>query len=232
MSGVMERLAAPFSDDEIKFRVVATNHEKTKGMAAPYLDARTIQDRLDQVVGPERWSTDFQEWRSGVMCRLSIKVGDEWIAKCDGAECPEREPVKGGFSNSFRRAAVHWGIGRYLVQIPRAQLWVPIEKHGQSHRPVELPVLSGHKRSTPHTSHPSSRPTPHTSSSLPIDEALKADIIGKIRELKLSQGEVRKLLSDWSAEKLNDLTDQQGEELKKRLDNMIYDRALAEESKG
>ena len=48
------------------------------------------------------------------LCGISIKVDNEWITKWDGAECSDFEPIKGGISNSQKRAAVEWGIGTYL----------------------------------------------------------------------------------------------------------------------
>ena len=37
-----------------------------------------------------------------------------WITKWDGAENTDVEGVKGGLSGAMKRAAVQWGIGRYL----------------------------------------------------------------------------------------------------------------------
>jgi hypothetical protein len=51
------------------------------------------------------------------MCGLSIRVGDEWVTKWDGAENTDVEGVKGGLSGAMKRAAVQWGIGRYLYAL-------------------------------------------------------------------------------------------------------------------
>jgi hypothetical protein len=39
------------------------------------------------------------------------------ITKWDGAEQTQIEAVKGGLSGSMKRAAVQWGIGRYLYDL-------------------------------------------------------------------------------------------------------------------
>ena len=52
--------------------------------------------------------------------------------KYDGAENTDIEPVKGGLSDSFKRAAVLWGIGRYLYDME--SIWVAIEPFGKSSR--------------------------------------------------------------------------------------------------
>lgn len=82
-----------------------------------YLNARSVMDLLDEVCGPGNWKDRY--WREGnaVMCGLSIKVGDEWVEKVDAAEETDIEAVKGGVSGAFKRAAVKWGIGRYLYDL-------------------------------------------------------------------------------------------------------------------
>ena len=40
--------------------------------------------------------------------------GTGWVTKSDGAEDSTIEAVKGAYSDSFKRAAVKWGIARYL----------------------------------------------------------------------------------------------------------------------
>jgi hypothetical protein len=52
-----------------------------------------------------------------------------WVTKIDGAEPTQIESIKGAYSDSFKRAAVKWGIGRYLYRLPL--VWVPIQSKGQ-----------------------------------------------------------------------------------------------------
>jgi hypothetical protein len=121
-------LLEPFPYASIGWRVGARTQNKEKGQALPYIDARDVQTRLDQAVGPQNWAVSFQAapGGNGVLCTISIRSGDTWVAKQDAAQQDkERDAdkdkdqalelaVKGANSNAFKRAGVMWGIGRYL----------------------------------------------------------------------------------------------------------------------
>ena len=48
------------------------------------MDARAIQDRLDEVLGVEGWQDDYECLPDGsVVCRLRLRLGDEWVTKVD-----------------------------------------------------------------------------------------------------------------------------------------------------
>lgn len=131
MTDILEKLAAPFAPEVVDWRVGSTNADKTRGMALAYIDARTVQDRLDAVCGAH-WSNDHCVSSDGkkVTCRIGIKIGDEWVYRSDGAGETDYEAEKGSYSDSFKRAAVKWGIGRYLYDIEAP--WVAIEAMGKS----------------------------------------------------------------------------------------------------
>lgn len=139
-----ERLAAPFPEGAVKWLPVTVSDKGEGGpraLAAAYLDARAVMDRLDEVCGPANWSDAYVPGPAGgVLCRLSIRLEGEWVTKEDVAENTEVEPVKGGVSDALRRAAVKWGVGRYLYRVP--QLWVPCElRGGRFARFVKPPAL-------------------------------------------------------------------------------------------
>ena len=137
---IMQRLQAPFPISDIEFRVGSTNADKTRGMALAYLTSRAVQARLDEVFGIGGWKTEFREWRAkGVICTISVKIDGEWISKEDGAEETDIEAIKGSLSDSFKRSAVHLGIGRYLYTLPTQ--WVAIKKAGSSYVLAEKPTL-------------------------------------------------------------------------------------------
>lgn len=93
-----------------------------------YVTARYVQQRLDDVVGPENWSASFVERAGGAIeCTIAINVympKDEdangrvnmWISKADVGVPSMIEPAKGAYSDAFKRAAVHWGIARDLYE--------------------------------------------------------------------------------------------------------------------
>lgn len=131
MNPLLAELRKPFVPEAISWRVGSTNAEKTKGLALAYIDARDVQDRLDDVVGPENWRDEYQEVAGFLICKLWLKIGGEWIWKCDGAGKTDVEAEKGMVSDSFKRAAVKWGIGRYLYNLDSP--WVAIEARGRSY---------------------------------------------------------------------------------------------------
>ena len=138
------KLAAPFDDPDIEWRLQSVNKEKTSGKAVPYVTNRAIQNRLDSVVGVDCWKNEYIPWhndgkKASQLCGISIYFKDrnEWVAKYDGAEDTDIEPIKGGLSDSMKRAAVQWGIGRYLYEMDvvnvEIELWndKPYIKRGE-----------------------------------------------------------------------------------------------------
>lgn len=123
----LKDLHKPFPHSSIHWRVGSTTKDKTRGMALAYLDARDVMERLDQVCGPENWSDSYTETHSGkTICTISIRIDEEWVSKADGAGDTDIEGVKGGISDAFKRAAVKWGIGRYLYSLQSP--WVRLDK--------------------------------------------------------------------------------------------------------
>lgn len=133
------KLKAPFKPDEIEWRLSVTLKDKMKGLAVAYVTNRAIQNRLDEVLGAANWKNEFIVSDKTKICGLSIKINGEWITKYDGASDTDIEAVKGGLSGAMKRAAVQWGIGRYLYKLPSQ--WVKIKQQGKSYVIDEKPVL-------------------------------------------------------------------------------------------
>ena len=133
---MQQALAKPFAPEDLEWRLQNTTEEKMRGLAVPYVTNRAIQNRLDEVCGPENWYNDFKPWHSNgkkeaQLCGIAIFFeGRGFITKWDGAEDSDIESVKGGLSDSMKRAAVQWGIGRVLYDLNT--VWVEIEKRGRS----------------------------------------------------------------------------------------------------
>ncbi len=101
-------LAAPFEKWEEKTR------QGPGGKQLSYVTARAVMRRLDEIVGPDGWQSKMVEVAGNVACELSVRYGDRWVTKTDGAGETTIEGDKGAFSDAFKRAAVHHGIARYL----------------------------------------------------------------------------------------------------------------------
>lgn len=52
-----------------------------------------------------------------MQCKLSIFINDKWVCKTDGAGARATETEKSLQSDALKRAAVLWGIGRYLYDV-------------------------------------------------------------------------------------------------------------------
>src|SRR5262245_43135697 len=125
-------LSAPFDPKNMKFKPQMVKNNRALAMA--YIDARLIQDRLDEVLGVENWQDKYDILPDGsVMCRLKINITGRWITKTDVGS-PSEQPdsgdrLKAAFSDALKRAAVKFGIGRYLYRL-KAE-WVdydPVKK--------------------------------------------------------------------------------------------------------
>jgi hypothetical protein len=98
----------PFKPQEIHQR------KGPGGKMLSYINARDVMKRLDDVVGSHNWSDRYVMENERVTCELTVRYGDEWITKSDGAGETQIEGEKGIFSDAFKRAAVKHGIGRHL----------------------------------------------------------------------------------------------------------------------
>ncbi len=153
VEAIAQALSAPFDAGEVKFKpaVVSGN----RALALAYVDARVIQDRLDDVLGVMGWQDSYKVLPDGsVMCRLRLKIGEQWITKVDvggQSEQPDGgDRTKAAFSDALKRAAVKFGVGRYLYRLP--QMWADYDPHKRQFvRPPALPASALPARSAPET---------------------------------------------------------------------------------
>jgi hypothetical protein len=128
---LFDALSEPFPLEYIEWRVGSTNSDKSKGLALCYVDARAVMDRLDSVCGPAGWQCNYSHQTPAVViCNLGILIGDDWVWKADGAGATDVEGEKGMLSDALKRAAVRWGVGRYLYDLKSP--WVELEPAGRS----------------------------------------------------------------------------------------------------
>lgn len=155
-------LAEPFEPREVKWKPQSVKGNRCLAMC--YIDARLIQDRLDEVLGVENWQDSYKLLPDGsVVCRLRCKLGDHWVSKTDVGS-PSEQPdggdrLKAAFSDALKRAAVKFGIGRYLYRMP-AQ-WVdydPVKK--QLVQVPQMPPFGIPKVKAPAVKPEQPKPTP------------------------------------------------------------------------
>lgn len=105
-------LAAPFESREVRTR-------KQAGRDLAYVTARTVMNRLDNIFGPENWWDDYTPGANSVLCRLTVRLPDgSTLTKADAGGyagmSDSGDDDKSGYSDAFKRAAVKFGVGRYL----------------------------------------------------------------------------------------------------------------------
>jgi len=129
----LNKLIEPFPVNRIHWRVGATTQDKKKGIALAYIDARDVMKRLD-----ETCQTDWQcRYPFPGCCEIGIRINDEWLWRANGAGETNVEGEKGQYSDSFKRAAVMWGVGRYLYALPN--VWVELDQYKKIKAPPALP---------------------------------------------------------------------------------------------
>ena len=121
MIALEKELKKPFKADEIEWRISRAGKKgdgKVWATCLAYVSNRAIQNRLDEVFGVGGWKNEYVAWKGdSQLCGISAKIEGEWITKYDGAGDTDFESIKGGLSDSMKRAAVQWGIGRYLYNL-------------------------------------------------------------------------------------------------------------------
>lgn len=150
----LARLAAPFPPKAVHWRIGVTSKnsggQPERGLALAYLDARDVMDRFDLVLGQNAWQCrhEFHQRAEQVMavCHIGVRLDDHWVWKSDAAGEAQMEGVKAAASDSQKRAAVQWGVGRYLYRL--SSPWVQLTRKGRStviaeaERPKLLQILA------------------------------------------------------------------------------------------
>lgn len=126
---IFQRLKRPFDPKVISWRVGATSGDKNTGIALAYIDARDVMQRFDEVLGLD-WQCRYSHADKKTICEIGILVGGQWVWRAGGAGDTDVEAEKGAISDAFKRAAVLFGVGRYLYALPNK--WVPIKPQGKS----------------------------------------------------------------------------------------------------
>jgi hypothetical protein len=90
----------------------------TKCSCVAYVDARDVMNLLDEVC-VFGWERKHSDHKGRVFCSIGIHMPDgtiHWRSDCGEESRTAKE--KGEASDSFKRAAVNWGVGRFLYDKP------------------------------------------------------------------------------------------------------------------
>lgn len=167
-------LAAKFPESKVK---------QVRGF--DYVTARTVMNRLDDVLGPAGWWDSYELLNDGsILCRLTIRLPDgSTLTKCDVGGISkmkdESDSEKSGASDALKRAAVKFGVARYLYKdgIPGNVL--------AALRELREPRRSAPEPESIHAASPKSLEPPRTSRSAP---RTGAELLGRLREFDRAKG--------------------------------------------
>lgn len=127
---LLESLARPFRPDQVRWKPQVVT-DAGRALAVPYVDPRVVTERLDQVVGGD-WAFHWEPL--GVQGdRLVIKssltilgVTREDVGEHVLSDREQADPWKSAVSDALKRAAVHFGVGRYLYWLET--VWCTYDK--------------------------------------------------------------------------------------------------------
>lgn len=233
-SKYQEELKAYFPPSDLQWKVGATNRDKTKGIALAYINSSAVMDRLDNVLGAENW-TKRHDWgdKGEIMCGISIlfEYPDgtlHWHTKWDAGVQPDFEPEKGGISDSLKRSANCWGIGRYLRQFP--SMWLPIKQQGKSYTFKKQPQVpneflpdeykSGDSRKKPNSQSNQVNSQSNQADNQPVNNHRKEELtqmIGNNKELMIA---VTEFLDKHQRDRVSELNEENYNKLKSFLKDL------------
>lgn len=113
---ILKALGAPFNSEELEAKPQTVSG--AKALAVFYIDARIVMRRLDEIC-PGHWSFDFEPLTAdGKMVKGKLTVCG--VTRCDAGQETQTDDktLKSAVSDALKRAAVHFGVGRYIYHLP------------------------------------------------------------------------------------------------------------------
>jgi hypothetical protein len=118
LADVLPDLVVPFPTNQVEVKPGATNKEKTRALALVYLKVQAIEQRLDDLVGPEHWSNQLVAWGdNGVIAALTI-LGITKYASGEG-EVGDANCKTSAEAQAFKRAFTRFGCRYAYTGFPK-----------------------------------------------------------------------------------------------------------------
>lgn len=247
MSYLQDLLSKLREEVPYQWRVQSRNKERTKAICSAYIDARDVMNVLDKHC-EFGWQTDTKELAGFIFYGIGIENPDtdkdgnrngytSTLWRWDtGARIEDNktdnmyeQAGKSAASDAFKRAAVQWGVGRFLYDLPTVT--VPCDQYGN---PVDatgsriwdltkhINGLSKNKKPSPAPAVTTPEPTEKPSGKKKLDQVAYDNMVKFINDGKIAQ--VEKGMKNY------DLTDSQ-KTLLTSLINQERSRALKESTK-
>jgi hypothetical protein len=148
MDQVYKDLQKPFDFTDVSWKINNYNGDKTKANITFHLDARAVQNRLNEVVGLLNWDfiAEPSDKDHGVRGTLILRaegkqaerddIGYPNLTKTDvttalSGKTAKDQQYKDAYSDALKRCAVHFGIGMYLYRL--GNLWIELDSAGQKY---------------------------------------------------------------------------------------------------
>lgn len=107
---LIDQLRQPFTPESVRFKVQSRFGDAA--LIVAYIDARLVSERLNAIC-PADWWDEYEN--DGAICHLTV-FG---VTRTDRGVKSQTEGEKGIYSDSFKRAAVKFGVGVSLYSIPK-----------------------------------------------------------------------------------------------------------------
>lgn len=184
-----------------------------KVMCSAYIDARDVMNRLDEVCV---WEVFYREQGDFVSATIRIHTDEGAFDRSDWGNRLENDPqdqmygqaMKSAASDAFKRAAVAWGVGRFIYEID--MVFLPCDQYGspldaQGNKIFDLTkhinnMKSGQQRQSAPAPEPQPVEQPAPLSDLPELDAEKYDLMVKY----LTEGKTKQVEAGMKKYKLND----------------------------
>lgn len=98
-----------------KWRVQSFSKFKPQATCVAYIDSRDVQDVLDANC---LWSDRYYEENNMLFCEITIYADGREYKRSDTGSESIADAKKGHSSDAFKRAAVKFGVGRFLYSQP------------------------------------------------------------------------------------------------------------------
>jgi hypothetical protein len=204
MNDIAKQLQAPFAPEVVGFRPQGKPGNNGKGKVVAYVDARAVAERLDEVFGPLGWSFTWEALAIDAQGVQLVKgtITVDGVSKSDIGEPPgATEPSKSAVSDALKRAAVHWGIGRYLYDLDA--YYVKVREVGSSWVPADGEI----ERLRASLPRPAGSPAtrPQNAPQQPVAQSVVAPSVDLTRKLSAINGERERL--NWTRVQLAEVAE-------------------------
>jgi hypothetical protein len=130
MKQLLDKLSQPIP---YSWRVQSRNKDKTKAFCSAYIDARDVMRVLDEHCV---WEVEYKEINGFMFAGIGIHIDGVRFWRWDCGQRIEDNPNdqmydqagKSASSDAFKRAAVMWGVGRFLYDLSMVTL--PCDQYG------------------------------------------------------------------------------------------------------